>query len=346
MAMPAQIRKQVEATTEFYKQQQDAVSNGEGEGLSSANEEQSQVGSQKNEVVADVNAEENAPQSPVEEHKTGESKESEEVLAQKYRTLQGMYNAEVPRLHSQNRDLVGRVQQLEQLLATMSAQSTPAQPQVTQQPFITQKDIDEYGESIDVMRKVSREEVSNLQQKIASLETYLQQVQTSVVPQVQAVAQRQAMSAEQQFWSELHTNVPNWREVNDNPGFQSWLLDIDPLTNISRQTYLEDAQRNLDASRVATFFKTWLTATGQVSNAQSVSKNVSSELEKQVAPGRSRSAGSATAAGTEGRTYSPDDIKAFFNDVRQGKYRGRETERARIERDIFAAQAQGRIVNA
>ena len=48
-----------------------------------------------------------------------------------------------------------------------------------------------------------------------------------------------------------------------------------------------------------------------------------------------------------GKTYSPDDIKLFFNDVRSGKYRGREAERDRIERDIFAAQRDGRItVNA
>jgi hypothetical protein len=31
---------------------------------------------------------------------------------------------------------------------------------------------------------------------------------------------------------------------------------------------------------------------------------------------------------------------------RRGKYRGKEAERDRIERDIFAAQREGRIVNA
>jgi hypothetical protein len=32
--------------------------------------------------------------------------------------------------------------------------------------------------------------------------------------------------------------------------------------------------------------------------------------------------------------------------VRKGKYKGREDERAKIERDIFAAQRDGRIVAA
>ena len=39
-------------------------------------------------------------------------------------------------------------------------------------------------------------------------------------------------------------------------------------------------------------------------------------------------------------------ITKFFKDVQLGKYKGREKERDRIERDIFAAQKQGRIVNA
>jgi hypothetical protein len=65
-------------------------------------------------------------------------------------------------------------------------------------------------------------------------------------------------------------------------------------------------------------------------------------LEKQVAPGRSRGAG-APANPSQGKMYSPTDITKFFNDVRTGKYKGREQERDRIERDIFAAQRENRI---
>lgn len=168
-------------------------------------------------------------------------------------------------------------------------------------------------------------------------------MQVNVVPQVQAVAQRQQMSAEQQFWADLAAAVPNFRQINDNEAFQSWLLDVDPLTGITRQTYLDDAQRALDARRVASFFRTWLESTGQAAVAQSTGDSRRSELEKQVSPGRSRSTGTPATA-NQGKTYSPDDIRAFFDAVRSGKYKGREQERARIERDIFAAQREGRIV--
>ena len=46
----------------------------------------------------------------------------------------------------------------------------------------------------------------------------------------------------------------------------------------------------------------------------------------------------------QARTYTQEDIKNFYVDVRKGKFKGRDDERGRIERDIFAAQQEGRIV--
>jgi len=45
----------------------------------------------------------------------------------------------------------------------------------------------------------------------------------------------------------------------------------------------------------------------------------------------------------EGKIYTRQDIADFFDNVRLGKFRGQEDERNRIERDIFAAQQEGRI---
>ena len=338
MALPEQIRKQTEAVQELYRQLNAGQDQGEGTPPADAPA-----------VPADIPADENpapndAAPSPTPEQKVGDDKAPEDYT-QKYKTLQGMYNAEVPRLHQQNREMTQRIQQMEQLLASLSAQSAPAQPEVVAQPtkLVTDKDVEEYGESIDMMRKVSREELGSVMNRLAQLETTLKQLQTNVVPQVQAVAQKQAVSAEQQFWSDLTSAVSNWREVNDNAAFQAWLLETDPLTGITRQTYLEDAQRALDARRVSAFFRTWLESTGQaVAQPQgSAPAAQNPELEKQVTPGRARSAG--TPQTNKGKVYTPEDIKKFFNDVRAGKYKGREQERDRTERDIFAAQRENRI---
>lgn len=351
MPLPEQIRKQTEAVQQLYAQVNGDEETGGTEGQTNPTADEpgtEDTGATGETGQADDAAGEEAPHPVEQEPKQGKkSKDDEETLMQKYRTLQGMYNAEVPRLHSQNKELQQRVQQMEQLLSTLSSeqqQSKSTQGMTeAEQRLVSDQDVEEYGESIDIMRKVSREEYMPVTQKIAQLEKYLEQLQSNVVPQVNNLAQQQKASTEQQFWSQLSSAVPNWREVNDDPDFQTWLLEVDPLFGIRRQTMLEDAQRNFDAERVVNFFKTWTGQTGRGEAKAAQNSQRSSELEKQVAPGRARSAASSTAS--DAKTYSPEDIKKFFNDVRQGKYKGREKERDRMERDIFAAQAEGRIVN-
>ena len=340
MAIPEQIRKQTEAVQQLYQQLNPDDNTGE---PTSADGTVTPVENRDNTPLADANsASNNAAPSSANEHKSDDDTLPEETIVQKYKTLQGMYNAEVPRLHQQNREMSNRVQQMEQLLASLSAQQTSAQSQQIVEKIVTDKDVEEYGESLDVMRKVSREELIPMEQRFAQMEQMFRQMQTNVVPQVQAVAQRQQVSAEQGFWAELTSVVPNFRQINDNEAFQSWLLSADPLTGITRQTYLDDAQRSLDAKRVANFFRAWLESTGQAAVAQSTGRAQNSELEKQVTPGRSRNTG-VPATTNQGKMYSPQDIQKFFNDVRTGKYKGREPERDRIERDIFAAQRENRI---
>lgn len=331
MAIPEQVRKQSEAISRLYEEMN-------AEGTPSAQDGAPSEQSSEPSSVAD-SAENTAPESPPNEQRRADT--TSDAAEQRYRTLQGMYNADTARLRTENQQLNSRLSQLEQLLATLSAQAAtaPAAPQA--EKLVTDKDVEEYGESIDVMRRVSREETLAAQRRIAELEQVIRNMQTSLLPRVEQVAQRQALTAEQSFWSDLSNAVPSWRDVNSDPGFHSWLLEIDPLTGLSRQTYLDDAQRNLDASRVATFFRTWQDISGQ-SVAQSPRNAAASQLEKQVSPGRGRSGGTPTVE--QPKTYTNADIAKFFDDVRKGVFKGREAERDRIERDIFAAQRENRIV--
>jgi hypothetical protein len=235
-----------------------------------------------------------------------------------------------------------RGQQMEQLLATMQAAPAPApEPAPTPVSTLTDDEVEEYGESIDIMRKVSQEIAGQYQQQIDGLKTTIAELQGTVVPRVEQIAGQQAHSAEQNFWSELQRTVPNWREINDNQDFQTWLLETDPLSGLTRQTYLDDAQRNQDVTRVASFFTSWQSATGA---AVAQPNRTASELEKQVSPGKGRSSGAPQTG--EAKTYTTADLTAFYDKVRMGGFKGKEKERDAIERDIFAAQAEGRIVQA
>ena len=95
----------------------------------------------------------------------------EETFEKRYKTLQGMYNADTSRLRAENQQFNQRVTQLEQLLSTLS---TPAaKPQVAATKLVTDKDIEEYGDSIDVMRRVTEESLSARDSRIAELEQML-----------------------------------------------------------------------------------------------------------------------------------------------------------------------------
>ncbi|MEN6644302.1 MAG: hypothetical protein ABFE08_17825 [Armatimonadia bacterium] len=329
MALPEQIRKQSEAIAKHYEEiNADAVQEtGAGEDAS--------VGEEAN------GAADPAPEAALNEKKRPATT-VDETAEQRYRTLQGMYNADTARLRADKQELASRVEQLERLLSSLS--SAPAQSTASfasNEKLITDKDIEDYGDSIEVMRRVSKEETIASQRKIAELEKLIRDLQVQVVPRVEAVAQRQAKSAADAFWTDLTAVVPNWRDINQNKDFHAWLLEVDPLTGVNRQTHLADAQKNLDVRRVAAFFSTWQGNTGH-SIAHEPRDVAKSQLEKQVAPGRGRTAAAPSAP--QSKTYSAEDIKKFFNDVRRGAFKGRETERDRIERDIFAAQREGRIV--
>lgn len=349
MALPEQIRKQTEAVQDLYKQLNPETENDK-QNAEAAKDEQvdnsiKEEAQDAQGTTADTETK-NAKSSDGNEHSSSDNQDN---FAQKYKTLQGMYNAEVPKLHATNRELQARLAQMENLLSTLSTQPTVAPQTIQATPLISDKDREEYGESLDVMRKVSKEELTPVTSRIMALENAINHISsslnTNILPQVSRVAQQQALSQEDKFWGDLASRVPQWQNVNNDPEFQSWLLEIDPMTGNNRQTYLEQAQANLDANRVAAFFNTWIGETGKHAtnaNVQPTRSSAASELEKQVAPGRSRSSGAPN--GQQSRNYTRDDINAFFADVRQGKYKGREAERDRIERDIFSAQREGRIV--
>jgi len=115
MALPEQIRKQSEAVQDLYKQLNEDVENtGEAQETPPTDEVNEQVEDTVVETTADaeVISEDAAPSSEPEQKKDDEPV-SEERLLQKYKTLQGMYNAEVPRLHSQNKEMQQKLQHMQ-----------------------------------------------------------------------------------------------------------------------------------------------------------------------------------------------------------------------------------------
>jgi len=331
MAVPEQVRKQTEAVQALYDDVNPTESPENGE---------APVAESIVQVVPPADSvKEPAPKLASNEQVANDQ---DETFEQKYKTLQGMYNAEIPRLNSQVQEMTQRGQQMEQLIATMQAAPAPtSEPTPPPASLLTEDEVEEYGESIDIMRKVSQEIAGKYEQQLADMQAKVDQLQGTVMPRVEQLASQQAHSAEQNFWSDLVNIAPDWQSINESEDFKTWLLEVDPLSGLTRQTYLDDAQRNLDVKRVASFFNSWQSATGAVAAQPN---RTASELEKQVSPGKGRSGAASTSSET--RTYTLQDITDFFEKGRTGGFEGNEKERDAIERDIFAAQSEGRITYA
>lgn len=338
--LPKQLKDQAEEIERFYKQPTADAEGGAADPSAQADAELGDAGTSDSGYQAAEQATGGA------EHSATTQSAPDDGWEQRYRSLQGMFNSETQRANQ-------RVAHLEQLLASMAqpavqAAQAAAKPKTEEpSPFVTDKDREEYGDSIDMVRRVSKEELRPITGQIselkATLDRLMASLNTSILPQVSNVVQQQAQTNEQRFWEVLAARVPDWQQVNDSAQFQQWLLATDPLTGTNRQVYLEQAQRSFDVGRVVNFFEVYKSLNGQSSSARAQpGRTTASELERQLAPGRSRNTGNPSTP--TGRTYSPVEITKFFDDVRNGKYSGRQDERNRIERDIFAAQREGRIV--
>jgi len=332
MSLPAQIQAQVEEAKNIIEQHY-GVPEGDEAGTAKPDETPEQVPEQKpsSEPAATQQAED----------------ENSETYAQRWRSLQGIYNSQVGTLKSENAQLQGRLSQLEQLISSLPASQpaqTQAQPQQQVPRFLTEKDSEEYGaDMIDLVRRTTREELLPFVGALEALRAELGTVR-GVVPQVQQIAVQQRQTKDDQFFDALTQRLPAWRQANNDPRFHAWLLAADPATGITRQTYLEDAHHSHDVGRVAYIFETWMQLEGvPTKQPSSTGPNpAKSELEKQVAPGRTVSTVPVSTS-SQGKTWTRAEIMDFYNKKLQGGFKGNEAEYARIEKDIFLAQREGRI---
>ncbi len=284
-----------------------------------------------------------APVQPVVDMPVTISKEDYDRLEQKYRTLQGMHNAEGSRLRGELSAAQAAIQSLENRIA---AAETQAATQSTPVKYVTKEDEDEYGETLEMVRRAAREEAENFTQsreaaylnRIAELEAKVGHVQNTVMPAVEDIRYNQAEQIKADFWADINTQVPNWRTINASQAFKDWLVSEDPLTGATRQQFLSQAQNEYNSSRVVKFFKEW--ERSQAGGPTPAPKPSQSELERYVAPGTSRS---TAPVSNEPKSWTRAEIQAFYHDAMMGKYAKEPEKRKKIESDIYRAQAEGRI---
>lgn len=261
-----------------------------------------------------------------------EPQQKPDIWEQRYKSLQGRYNNEVPNLQRQVQELEGRLSEAVSKLE----QAAAAKPEVKEsKPVADPQDVEAFGaDLVDMVQRVAERmfgtAARNIQEQAVKFEQRLARVEDAL----QGTTQTVAMTAEQTFFDRLAKQVPEWEQVNVDESFLDWLREIDPVYGLPRQAALADAQRKLDADRAAAVFKAFLATTAPAAPKPNA-------VEKQVSP--KASASSAPPAPNAKPILSAKEVNDFYNDVARGRYKGREAEAKRIEQTINAAMAEGRI---
>lgn len=234
----------------------------------------------------------------------------------RFDVLQGKYNAEVPALRKEVTDLQKQIQEAAKPdgSAVERAQNAMAD--------LTKDEIEEFGP-----------ELVNLIQRVAGNVAK----STQPDPEVQEMRDRlKAMDDERQqdieatFWSDLETQVPDFRQVNADPAFHAWLAAFDQFTGVQRQQLLAQAQKDWKAAPVIALFNAF---------KQEGKPQQRKVPDDQVSPPSAGGSGNAPAA--QAKIWTRAEINTFYREKTSGRYTPDEAKK--IEADIFAAQTEGRI---
>ena len=271
----------------------------------------------------------NDPPQPVSQEPQPKSV-SEDTWERKYLTLKGMYDAEVPRLHSQTRELNQQVQTLIAETALIKAQQATTQPS-SKSTLITEQDKEAFGSDLlDLIDRAAEQKVSEVRNRNAELLGELKELKGKLGN----VSDRQVVSDKDRFLASLGTKVSDWETLNVDSGFLTWLAEVDPVYGLPRQYGLNNAYEAFDADRTAAIFNQYKSMVMPKSQQRAPS------LSSQVAPTRSRST-PAQNLGTEKPIFSQAEISQFYDDWMKNKITNDEA--VKIEADIHAAYAEGRI---
>ena len=257
---------------------------------------------------------------------------SEETWEQKYHTLKGKFDAEVPRLYAQVREMNGQISQLTADLATAKATQTQTVPASTPS-LITEQDKEAFGSDlIDLIERATEAKIAGSRQLEAQLTAEIAELKSKLGN----VTERQVVSDQDRYENALNAQVPDWQALNVDQGFLAWLAEVDPVYGVPRQYALNNAYEALDAGRTATIFNQYKKTLAPA--AQSTNR---ADLQRQVAPTRSRTSPAPTNPNVDKRVYTQQDIDKFYAEWRRGFID--EAEAVQIEKDIHAATTEGRI---
>ena len=256
----------------------------------------------------------------------------EDDFKQKYSTLRGKYDAEVPRLHQQVRDLSGELEQIRKDLDASKVEPTPLKEKVS---LVTDADRAEFGEELlDVQRRVAEEVSHQYEDRLTKQDAVIQDLQGKLADTGNQVG-------EMDFNQRLRYLVPEFSDIDNDERWVKWLNEHDPMLRAPRRVQAQLAFDKGDADAIAHYVGLWKATFA--SPSEPVKPPNQAELEKQVAPNRSANSVSTKSVGQNSKTYSTREVDAAWTKVRTLNTNGQYEAAEKLEAELTVAYMEGRV---
>jgi len=277
-----------------------------------------------------------------------ETKTVEEDHKHKYDVLLGKYNAEVPRLHQQVRQLTEENTVLKNQITELRTAPVATSVEI---PALAEKDSD--GNALyrsayvtDEMRGTDNYKYyfAEYGQTYAErqLESSVLAARSTVKPVEDRIETVNATSAEEQFNVELSRTCPAWQGlkagVNVDPEFIAWLQGKIPGSRNTLHADLVDAYQTADAGRMTEIINLYL---NQKKPTSAGARQIPEEL---IAPNKTGGGTQTTLDNAGGNVLRMADMEKLYEDYRQGRYRGKEAEYQKKKEEFMKAKSEGRLV--
>lgn len=267
----------------------------------------------------------------------------DETFRQRFLTLQGKYNAEVPRMHAQLKDMQSK---LDAATARIEALTKPAKPAEPPKPLLTDKDAETYGgDLLDFVKRAATQVATEREGELIARIERLQSENEEFRKQISGVAEKQGLTDQELYFRDLRTAVPDFDAVNNDPDFVGWLDTIDNVTGVARQAYLDSAFQKFDVVRTKAIIDAWRAtkAPAAPAPAPAPAPSVSPEVQRQVAPGKSKASSTPVSTISADKVWTQSEIKSHYDSLTNGTFRGTAQEASAIEAAIDQALAEGRV---
>lgn len=244
--------------------------------------------------------------------------------------LKSSQDATIYSLRTDNANLKAQLLELDAKVSNMVSNVKTDDPFDT---LFTEEDKDVLGEeALDIFTKASKAAVDSA---VSPLKAKLEEEKQHRVKQQQIEVRDQRKAADTIFLEKLGNLVPDYDELDYDPGFKKWMDEPDTYSGFQRKQLLHNAKNSGDVVRVAEFFVEYQQLTA------SPREESNKALEKAVGPTGSN----ASQVNTEQkfRTYTMTEVEAFYDSVNRGKYIGKESEAKALEAKYDKAFAEGRI---